>query len=119
MDERLQTIVDRLHEDLSSDLGGARFPNPEGWRLESVALRTFRKTVPVVTLKLGERTLCFIVTPTDPEERVYRRTAVHDLVYFSEDVPDEEQGVIYARDRAMIDGFCAWMTRRDEAVRPA
>jgi len=97
------------------DFGGPRFPNPEGWRFEGARLRTFRKTVPVVELAMEGRTLSFIVTPTDPNEPAYRRSPHYDVVYFSEDVPDHEQSKIYARDRATIDRFAAWVGAWDRA----
>ena len=111
----IQHLADKLGRDLARDFGGPAFPNPEGWESKGVALRTFRSTVPVATFARGGQTLCFIVTPTDPAEPAYKRSRRHDVVYFSEDVPDAEQARIYARDRAMIDRFAAWVVAWDRA----
>lgn len=116
MSEALENLVTDLERALSEDFGGARFSNPEGWRLESVALRTFRETVPVVTFKAADRTLCFIVTPTDAEQRAFRRSKRHDITYFSEDVADDDQAIIFKRDQPMIERFAAWLIERDAAA---
>jgi hypothetical protein len=63
----------------------------------------------------GQETISFIVTPTNPAEPAYRRSTRYDIVYFSDDVPDAEQSRIYARDRAMIDRFAAWVLKWDGA----
>jgi len=113
--EELQRLVRALATSLQDDFGGPLFPNPEAYQYRGVRLRTFRQTVPVVEFSRAAETLSFIVTPTNPEEPAYRRSARFDIVYFSEDVPDREQSRIYARDRAMIDRFAAWMMRWDHA----
>lgn len=71
--------------------------------------------MPVAKFVREGATLCFIVSPTDPKEPAYKRSRRYDVVYFSEDVPDAEQSRIYARDRAMIDRFAAWVIRWDES----
>ena len=113
--EPMQRLVDALSVAFSRDFGGSAFPNPEGWRNKGARLRTFRRTVPVVELEMEGRTLSFIVTPTNPAEPAYRRSSRYDVVYFSEDVPDSEQSRIYARDRATIDRFAAWVKAWDAA----
>jgi len=113
--DSLQSLADILTKALEKDFGGAAFVNPEGYVCKGARLRTFRQTVPVVEFTRGNETLSFIVTPTNPAEPAYRRSARYDIVYFSEDVPDAEQSRIYARDRAMIDRFAAWVMKWDRA----
>ncbi|MRG92758.1 hypothetical protein [Polyangium spumosum] len=113
--ESLERLAGALSAGLARDFGGPAFPNPEGYRCKGARLRTFRRTVPVVELEMEGRTLSFIVTPTDPAEPAYRRSDRYDIVYFSEDVPDGEQSRIYARDRATIDHFVAWVKAWDAA----
>lgn len=109
----LQALADTLQHALANDFGSPSFPNPDSYVFKGARLRTFRQTVPVVEFARGEETISFIVTPTNPAERVYKRSARYDIVYFSEDVPDAEQARIYARDRAMIDRFAAWVIQWD------
>lgn len=113
--EPLSRLTEKLDRALARDFGRPSFPNLEGWRFTAVALRTFRRTVPVVAFEREGATLCFIVTPTDAAEPAYKRSRRYDIVYFSEDVPDAEQSRIYARDRAMIDRFAAWLIAWDRA----
>ena len=113
--ETLQSLAEALTRALERDFGGAAFPNSEGCACKGARLRTFRQTVPVVEFTRGPETLSFIVTPTNPAEPAYRRSPRYDIVYFSEDVPDAEQSRIYARDRAMIDRFAAWVMKWDRA----
>jgi hypothetical protein len=113
--EAIQRLAERLGSRLTLDFGGASFPNPEGWISRGVAVRTFRSAVAVASFALGEKTLCFIVTLTNPAEPAYKRSRQYDIVYFSEDVPDNEQSRIYARDRRMIDRFATWLIARDRA----
>jgi hypothetical protein len=89
------------------------FANIEGWTIESIQPTQFARLLPVVKFVREGATLCFIVAPTDRKEPAYKRSRRFDLVYFSEDVPDAEQSRIYARDRAMIDRFAAWLIRWD------
>lgn len=85
-----------------------------GWALRAVGLRFLMgRDLPVVALERAGASLCFIVTPTDPQQRVYRRTLHLDVVYFSEDVPDDEQQGVYDRHRGTIDAFVAWLSRWD------
>lgn len=109
----LPAWVEALTEALTRDFGGEAFPNPEGYACKGARMRTFRQTVPVVEFSRGQETLSFIVTPTNSAEPAYKRSARYDIVYFSEDVPDAEQSRIYARDRAMIDRFAAWVIQWD------
>jgi hypothetical protein len=110
-----EALVDSLSRALGRDFGGPSFPSPEGYRFVGARLRTFRRTVPVVELAREGQTLSFIVTPTDPKEPAYKRSARYDIVYFSEDVPDDQQSKIHARDRAVIDRFVAWLSAWDRA----
>lgn len=73
----------------------------------------FARLVPVVKFAREGATLCFVVTRTDPAEPAYRRSPRFDVVYYSEDVPDDEQARIHARDRSMIDRFAAWVVQWD------
>lgn len=111
--DALPALAQLLAEALARDFGGAIFPNPDGYAFKGARLRTFRQTVPVVEFARGPETLSFILTPTNPTEPAYKRSDRFDIVYFSEDVPDAEQSRIYARDRAMIDRFAAWVIKWD------
>lgn len=113
--ESLQALADALWTSLQREFGSPSFPNPDGYHCKGTRLRTFRQTVPVVEFTRGAETLSFIVTPTNPAEPAYRRSARYDIVYFSEDVADSEQSRIYARDRGMIDRFAAWVQKWDQA----
>jgi hypothetical protein len=89
---------------------------PVGWRLADVRLRHLMgRDLPVATIEQGGSTLSFIVTPTDPDERVYKRTRRYDVVYFSEDVPDDAQQGIYDTHGTTIDAFVAWLVGWDAA----
>jgi len=102
--EKLRAGVEPAREQLGSD----------GWVFEGAAPRFLMGThLPVVAFRNGDKTLCFIVTPTDPSAPAYKRTAHYDLVYFSEDVPDDKQSAIYQRDRSFIDRFAEWLRRFD------
>ena len=109
--------IDELAEDLSralrDDLGSERLPD-DGYAIDVVEPRTFQRRVALVLLRRGDTTLGFLVAPTDPAEPAYKRTTRYDVVYFSEDVPDPDQHIIYKRDRAMIDRFSEWVARWDE-----
>lgn len=97
---KLQNMIDAGRSQLAGD----------GWSAGPVAPRFLMKThLPVLPFRNGDKSLCFIVTPTDPSSRVYARTAHYDVVYFSEDVPDDKQSEIYRRDRTFIDRFVAWL----------
>lgn len=107
-----ETLVERLGAALGSGLPDALAS--EGWALHEVGLRFLMgRDLPVVALARAGASLCFIVTPTDPRQRVYRRTEHLDVVYFSEDVPDDEQQGVYDRHRGTIDAFVAWLSRWD------
>jgi hypothetical protein len=108
--EDAERLAAALASGLGRDLGGGSFPNAEGWRLTGVRTRLLQgQSLPVAAFTREERTLCFIVTPTDDANPAYRRVGGFDVVYFSEDVPDAEQHRIYERDRPMIDRFVAWI----------
>lgn len=110
----VETLVERLGAALESGLPDALAS--EGWALHEVGLRFLMvRDLPVVALERAGASLCFIVTPTDPRERVYRRTQHLDVVYFSEDVPDDAQQGVYDRHRGTIDAFVAWLSRWDAA----
>jgi len=109
----VDSVVAELCAALEKDFGTPLLPAPAGWVLACVEPRDFRRRVPVVELRHGDQRLCFIVTRTDPREPAYKRTARHDVTYFSEDVPDEEQDKIYRRDREMIETFARWLSNRD------
>jgi hypothetical protein len=101
---KLQAAIDPAR----SELG------PDGWAFEGAVPRLLMGThLPVVAFRNGEKTLCFIITPTDASSPAYKRTPHYDLVYFSEDVADEKQSEIYQRDRVFIDRFAAWLRRWD------
>jgi hypothetical protein len=117
-DDEVERVVVELRDALAEDFGTARLP-AGGWKVTAVEPRTFRRRVPVVTLEQPERRLCFIVTPTSPREPAFKRTPRHDITYFSEDVPDDDQDDIYRRDREMIEAFARWLMQRDAAVRSA
>lgn len=109
--EEAEAVCEKLRAGV--ELSRAEF-GQSGWAFEGAAPRFLMGThLPVVAFKNGDKTLCFIVTPTDPSQPAYKRTARYDLVYFSEDVPDDQQSVIYKRDRDFIDRFFAWLRRFD------
>jgi hypothetical protein len=110
-------LVTELGAALAADFGTDQLPAPAGWEFGGVEPRSFMKRVPVALFRHGEQRLCFIVTPTDPREQAYKRTARHDITYFSEDVPDDAQDQIYRRDREMIEAFARWLARRDSPAR--
>jgi hypothetical protein len=115
-------IVEALAADLPDALGGPSLPNPLGWSVSSIGLRRLMGTMrPVVELARplaggAQATLCFIITPTLPSERVFKRTRRYDLVYFSEDVADERQSEVWTRDRATIEAFADWVRVWDETT---
>lgn len=110
-------LAEQLHEALTRDTAGAP-PSPaaDGWTLSGVAPRFLMgRHVPVVMFARASSTLGFIVSPTIPGERAYRRSARFDIVYFSEDVADDRQQGVYDENRAMIDRFAAWVIAWDES----
>jgi hypothetical protein len=109
--EVVETLCTQLPQALRASLSDGGFQNPERWVLEGAALRSLLgRLLPVVTLRRPEATLCFLVTPTDPASPAYKRTRRWDVTYFSEDVPDDAQHQVFARDRATIDRFVAWLS---------
>lgn len=92
-------------------------PSPaiDGWTLQGVASRFLMgRHVPVAMFERAGSTLGFIVSPTIPGERAYRKSARFDIVYFSEDVADDQQQGVYDRHRAMIDRVAAWIIAWDK-----
>lgn len=106
-------LAEALARALERELSTPALENPEGWRLARVEARKFGIWRAHVELRTDATSLGFLVSPTDPAEPAYRRTARFDLVYFSEDVPDPEQDRIYRRDRATIDRFARWLEEWD------
>jgi hypothetical protein len=89
-------------------------PAADGWKLQGVSARFLMgRHVPVAMFEREGSTLGFIVSPTIPGERAYRRSARFDIVYFSEDVADDQQQGVYDRHRAMIDSVAAWILAWD------
>jgi hypothetical protein len=90
-------------------------PATDGWKLQGVSARFLMgRHVPVAMFEREGSTLGFIVSPSIPGERAYRRSARFDIVYFSEDVADDQQQGVYDRHRAMIDRFAAWVIAWDK-----
>lgn len=109
--EALACLLDAALRDETRGLAPSRLG---GWALVSAATRFLMGAhLPVAAFARDGATLAFIVTPTDPATRVYKRTARLDVVYFSEDVPDAEQQTIYDRDKVSIDAFVAWLGEWD------
>lgn len=110
-----ERVESQAAAELAARLAEATKSFPAGeHRVEAVSARSLMGThLPVVKLRRGDETLSFIVAPTDPAARVYKRTKSFDVTYFSEDVPDDEQSRIYQRDRAAIDRFVAWLVAWD------
>jgi hypothetical protein len=106
-------LAEALARALTDDLSTPALENPEGWRLVAVTPRFFQIWRALIELRTDTTSLGFLISPTDPAERAYRRTARWDFVYFSEDVPDPEQDRIYQRDRATIDRFASWLEAWD------
>jgi len=110
--EPIDALVHELGEALGAELGTDRFPGSQGWALVHARPFTFWRRVADFKLAHGDRTLSFIVFPTDPNERVYARTSRLDVVYYSDDLPPSEHDALFARDGAMIDAFVAWLDAR-------
>lgn len=114
--ETLSSVLERALRDETSGLPPSRLVD---WTLVSVATRFLMGAhLPVAAFARDGKTLAFIVTPTDPGARVYKRTARLDVVYFSEDAPDAEQQTIYDRDKASIDAFVTWLGEWDARGEP-
>jgi len=109
----IDLLLAALPEAVGGALGTADLPNPEGWALVEVVEMARWTRVAEVRLATQDRTLTMIVTPTDPERPAFRRTAGHDLVYYSDDLAVGEHDALYARDRAMIDAFATWFDAWD------
>ncbi len=103
----LQTLVEAVH-------GALAELSRDGWCFEGGISRFLMKTwVPVLAFRRGDDTLSFIVTPNDPSGRSFKRSKRFDLSYFSEDVADDAQATIYARDREQIERVGKWLQRWD------
>ena len=103
----LQDALTHIPADRSS-------PEADGWKLQGVTSRFLMgRHVPVAMFERGGSTLGFIVSPSIHGERAYRKSARFDIVYFSEDVADDQQQGVYDRHRAMIDRFAAWVVAWD------
>jgi len=108
-------IAELLQEALTRSTAGAPSPAIDGWTLKGVsALFLSGRHVPVAMFERQGSTLGFIVSPSIPGERAYRKSARFDVVYFSEDVADDQQQGVYDRNRAMIDHFAAWIIAWDK-----
>lgn len=114
--EPIVALAEALSDALRADLSTPALENPEGWAIERVEPRRFGIWRALIELRAGDRTLGFLVSPTAPDEPAYRRTARFDFVYFSEDVADEEQDVIYRRDRPTIDRVAKWLDAWDRST---
>lgn len=111
--EEIVRLAGALSRALAADLSTPALENPEGWRIACVEPRRFGIWRALIELRTDDRSLGFLVSPTDPAEPAYRRTPRWDFVYFSEDVPDPEQDRIYRRDRATIDRVARWLEALD------
>jgi hypothetical protein len=108
-------LAELLQETLTHAPADRPSPAADGWQLRGVIPRFLMgRHVPVVMFEREGSTLGFIVSPTIPGERAYRRSARFDIVYFSEDVADNLQQGVYDRNRAMIDRFAAWIIAWDQ-----
>ncbi len=104
-------IASRFHEEVSARFAGL------GYTLKGeVTPRFFQRwnVLCVFESEQGGDSLAFLLAPTNPAEPAYKRSKRLDIVYFSEDVADEEQDLIYQRDRPMIDAFAEWVIGWDK-----
>lgn len=108
-------LAHRLRLDFEAALGAGTLENPEGWRV--LDTRVFQRWVPVVELRLhtDDRTLCFILAPSDPERPAFKRGPQHDIVYYSDDLAVAEHSGLYARDKPSIERFARWLVAWDAA----
>ena len=113
-DEDLESLAERLRLSVSADLGSSRMPGSVGWSLREV--RVYQRWAPVVEVLLSghQRTLGFIVSPTNTEHPAFRRTISYDLVYYSDDLAPSEHDDLYLRDREAIEGFALWLRVWDQ-----
>lgn len=110
--ERAGKIAAMLEEAISS---APVSPTVDGWKLRGVTSRFLMgRHLPVAMFEREGSTLGFIVSPSIAGERAYRKSARFDIVYFSEDVPDDHQQGVYDRNRAMIDRFASWIIAWDK-----
>ncbi len=113
--EAAGTIAALLQDALIRASADPPSPATDGWKLQGVSARFLMgRHVPVAMFAREGSTLGFLVSPTLPGERAYRRSARFDIVYFSEDVADDQQQVVYDRHRAMIDHVAAWIIAWDK-----
>jgi hypothetical protein len=112
--EAIDALVDAIGVAVERDLGTAAFPNTEGWQVQEVRAFTYWRRVVDIRLGTGQKQLAFIVFPSDPQEKVYARTATLDVVYYSDDMDAKDHhGHLYERDSATIDTFVAWLNAWD------
>lgn len=105
------TLIAVLEEAIDSALPEL---TQSGWTFVGITRRFLMQTnLPVVSFKRDAHSLSFIVAPTDPHARAFKRTKRFDVSYFSEDVGDNEQAQIYRRDRSQIEAVAAWLRRWD------
>ncbi len=117
--EQATAIADRLQRALTRPPAALPSPASAGWTLAGASARFLMgRHLPVVAFERDGSTLGFIVSPKDLQAPVYKRSARFDLVYFSEDVPDDQQQSVYDRNRAMIDRFAAWLIAWDRLGEP-
>lgn len=112
----LLALIASLGAGLARDFGRDAFPNADGWHFAGVTDRHFVTPSACASFEKEGRTVCLIVTPTDPENgNAYFRTARHDLAYYFEGVPEEARTGIWQQNRSIVDGFATWLEGWDEA----
>lgn len=112
------SLAAQVERQLVADFGATKFPAP-GWQRDPAVARYFQRWTVLCKFSCPAsppHTLGFLLAPTDPEQRAYKRSKQFDIVYFSEDVADDQQALIYQRDREMIDRFAGWVVSWDGAA---
>ena len=109
----IDALLGALPEAIRAALGSADLPNPEGWELREVSEMMRWTRVAEVKFATKERALTMILTPSDPERPAFKRTARHDLIYYSDDLAVSEHDALYARDATMIEAFATWFDAWD------
>lgn len=107
--------IEELRVWLERELGRSLRSIPGLASFTLVAVRRFQRWTEVVEVLLdGDdgRTLGFILSPGDEARPAFARVGGWDLVYYSDDLGVSEHDRLYARDRAAIEGFAAWLRRR-------
>ncbi len=108
-----ETLAEDLAAGLAEDLGTEALPNPEAWEVEEVRVFQRWERVAEVLLRRPDRTLAFIVYPTDADRPAFSRSANLDCVYYSDDLAVSEHAALYARDRVTIEAVAAWLRAWD------